>query len=615
MSLAIISHRGPDDSGIFCESGHGLSVGLGSQRLSIIDLTPAGHQPMSNETGDIWLAYNGEIYNHQELRAVLEARGHRYSSRTDTETVLHAYEEYDLDCLHQFNGIFAFALYDRLRARVLLVRDRMGVKPLYYSWNGQTLAFASELKALLAYPSTPKRLDCEALQLYLSLGYVPSPFCLLAGIRKLTPGSYLLIEAGQLRQSNFWSPHIHLTPEDGRGLGNLVTETRSVITSAVERQLMSDVPLGVFLSGGLDSSIVTAIAQRTHSGPLDTFSVGFADTDTSTVDPIYNADLLHARQVAKLLGTRHHEVILTGPELPNLLRQLAFSLDEPLWEASFASLSMMARLARDTGISVVLTGDGGDELFGGYPWYIGTIRSEWAARLPLIRHALPLLSTAFGEHSIGRKSRDLWRRLGQSDVVKYRLSYDIFGETQSRAIQMADLSGQFCESVTDRVLQAALTDGPAELPDRLALADLRLWVREHFNHRVDRMSMAHSVEARVPLQDNDVVDFALGIGLRRKLHGGQAKYLLREAFREILPPEVLRRPKRPFAVPASSWLRGPLRDMVYETLSRERLGRFGILRPEPVQQLAVGFLAGTNDLAFQVWVLLMLQLWCEAYLT
>jgi asparagine synthase (glutamine-hydrolysing) len=627
-----LGHRGPDDAGAYIEQGQPLSVGLGARRLSIIDLREAGHQPMSNEAGDVWLAYNGELYNHRDLRRELEARGHRYRSRTDTETVIHAFEEYGVDCLSHFNGMFAFALYDRRRRCVLLARDRMGIKPLYYCWDGQELLFASELRALLPHLRTARRVSGAALSLYLSLGYVPSPYCLCEGVFKLPPGAYLLLQARQgdgttsgatVSLHTYWLAQSRVPCGDSRAPRDLVARTRSTLEAAVERQLMSDLPVGVFLSGGIDSTIVTALANRGSAAPIDTFSVGFADSrGVMPPDSPYNQDLFCARQVARQLNTRHHEIVLEeGPELAGLLRDAVSCLDEPLWEPSFLSLHLMSELARQQGVIVILTGDGGDELFGGYPWYESARRLEVYERMPGLKAALPILATIAGEGAIGVKARDLVRRLGQSDLIKYRLTHEIFPADEKQDLikpepcrQMASGEADTVDPVSWLLIPALEGSGARDLPEKLALADLTLWVREHFNHRLDRMSMKHSVEARVPFQDNEVMDLALSIPMKLKRHGGTAKYLLRQACRDLLPKAVLNRPKRPLGVPAWSWLRGPLRGFTFETLAPGRIREFGVLEPEMVQTVVHGFMAGDDSLVLRAWVLLNLQLWCEAYL-
>jgi asparagine synthase (glutamine-hydrolysing) len=606
-----IEHRGPDSDGKLVLDGPALSVGLGSRRLSIIDLSSAGDMPLSNETGDLWIVYNGELYNHSQLRDTLLALGHVYHSHTDTETIVHAYEEYGLDCLQRFNGMYAFALFDQRNQRVILARDPMGIKPLYYMEHEGHVLFCSELCGLLAALSSVPAVDPTALSLYLSLGYVPSPNCIYAGIRKLAPGSTLIIEDGTVTEHTFWTPRLRPSSATASDMAELVTTVRTLVEDSVVRQLMSEVPVGVFLSGGLDSSIITALAQKHHSGTLDTFSVGFGRADGGFDEhDLYNHDLMHAREVSAALGTRHHEVIVpTDHSIADRFTSTLAHIDEPTWESSFVSLSFMSQLAREHGVKVVLTGDGGDELFAGYPWYFGAQRFERMRRIPLLQYALPFLQGVAHNRPLGEKARDLRIRLRQDDVGRYRATHDIFSEAEKGALSGSNGQGVLGDPVNRLIAALFAGSGASTWAERLAIADLTLWVREHFNQRVDRMSMMHSVEARVPLQDQTVVDFALSVPLGLKLYSGQSKYLLRNAFVDVVPASVVRRPKRPFSVPAWTWLRGPMRDFTLDTLSRSSIQASGILDPNRVQQTVTDFMAGNDGLAFRVWTLLNLQAW------
>ncbi|MFN8377224.1 MAG: asparagine synthase (glutamine-hydrolyzing) [Anaerolineae bacterium] len=603
-----IQHRGPDNEGFYVNDGPPLSVGLGSRRLSIIDLSTAGHMPISNETGDVWIVYNGELYNHQPLREELLARGHIYQSNTDTETIVHAYEEYGLDCLNKFNGMFAFALFDLPRNRVVIARDPMGIKPIYYRVDDETILFASELRGLKpALPELPT-IDPSAVSLYLSLGYIPSPYCIYQGIRKLQPGAVLVIDRERTGEHIYWTPQIRQTSASVSGINGLVADVRSLVEDAVSRQLMSDVPVGVFLSGGLDSSIVTALAQKYHGDRMDTFSVGFGNT-SGGVDPddLYNQDLIHAREVSAALGTRHHEIVVpTDSRITEHYLDTMSFIDEPLWETSFVSLNFMSRLAHDHGVKVVLTGDGGDELFAGYPWYFGAQRFERMQRVPFLQHALPFLQAVGRNRTIGEKARDLRIRLRQDDVGRYRTNHDIFPNIEKQNMMLVD---GLVDPVDGHIRDLYERSGATTWGERLAMADLTLWVREHFNQRVDRMTMMHSIEARVPLQDQTVVEFALGIPLALKLHTGQSKYLLRKAFADILPVNVLTRPKRPFSVPTWTWLRGPMKEFTRDTLSRDSVRTADIVDSAVVESIVSDFMAGNDRLAFKVWTLLNLHAW------
>ncbi|NLG48960.1 MAG: asparagine synthase (glutamine-hydrolyzing) [Chloroflexi bacterium] len=605
---ASIAHRGPDSGSTFTAQGRRFAVGLGAQRLSILDLSPAGSMPMPNEDESIWIAYNGEVYNHREIRAELERHGHRYRSRTDTETVLHAYEQYGLDCFALFNGIFACAIYDSRHERVILARDRTGVKPLYYVERTGQLACASELKALVQADLVPLEIDPTALEIYLALGYVPAPYTLLQGVRKLTSGTYAIYDGNRLRVERFWRPSLEPDPRPAPSWEETVEATRSAITSAVARQMMSDVPVGVMLSGGLDSSIVAATAQKVTSEPLHTFSIGF-ETHKSSLEPIYNLDRDYARQVAGELGTVHHEITATdSADLEDQLRQLVAQLDEPVWEPSFVSILLISTLAREHGVKVLLTGDGSDELFGGYPWHPALMRLEKIERIPGLAPLLAILARAPLPASLHAKLRDLGKRYQRSNTAKYHAQYDVFeAETRSRMVGRSRPQDPLDELV------GPLFEGTASSPlaARLALTELVLWVGEHFNQRLDRMTMAASVEGRVPFQDNEVVQLALAMPFKNKLRNGVRKAPLRAAFADILPALVLERPKRPMAAPATAWMHGVLRPLVLQSLSSESVAQLLNVDHGIMQGIAARFREGIPVREEQIWTLLHLALWAE----
>lgn len=632
---ACIVHRGPDAGGAFVGASSEAVIGLGAQRLSIVDLTPAGNMPMSNEDGKVLLVYNGEIYNHAEIRAELESRGHRYRSRTDTETVIHAYEEYGTGCFARFNGIFACVIYDSRNGRIVMARDRAGVKPLYYAPLGRTpydgalsydrgLVFASELKALLRDGAVPAEVDSLALDIYLALGYVPAPYSLIRGVRKLPAASYAVYEDGQLTIERYWQPSLALhTPR--RTWGETVAATRAVVSDAISRQMMSDVPVGVMLSGGLDSSIVAAVAQRTTGEPLHTFSIGF-ETRASELEHIYNLDRDHAREVSEALGTVHHEITLSdvthGSEgLEPLLRRLVAQLDEPVWEPSFASIYLMSSLARKHGVKVLLSGDGSDELFGGYPWHPALARLEQIERLPGLRPVLGLLSRAPLPNGTGLKVQDLARKYRSSDLAKYHAQYEVFdGGTRARLFGRTPAADPLDDLIAplfaggssfSGASVSSVANGHGSLPARFGLVEFFLWVGEHFNQRLDRMTMAASVEGRVPFQDNEVVDLALAMPVDDKLRQGIGKAPLRAAFADLVPEAVLQRRKRPFAAPATAWMHGALRPLVTEALGRESLARLPGLDPEVALGPLERFSAGLPVRQEQIWTLLHLALWLD----
>jgi asparagine synthase (glutamine-hydrolysing) len=562
----IILHRGPDSGGTIVRETSSFSVGLGAQRLSILDLSPAGAMPMPNEDETIWIVYNGELYNHAEIRQNLEGRGHRYRSRSDTETVIHAYEEFGTDCFARFNGMFACIIFDGPRDRVVVARDRMGIKPLYYSEDDGRFVCASELKALCRDGLVPFELDLAALDVYLALGYVPAPQCLVRGVKKLEAGSYGVFDARGFRITRYWRPVAAPEGIVRRPWDQVVEATRTAVSDTVRRQMMSDVPVGVLLSGGLDSSIVAAVARRCSDGPFHTFSVGF-DTGIRSVDAHFNADRRHAAIVASSLGTTHHEVVIDSTvPLEPLLRRLLAQLDEPTWELSFLSIYLMSSLARSHGVKVLLTGDGSDELFAGYPWHPALRRLEAVDRIPLLRPVFAVADRLPLSPELQTKLSDLQRKYRRSDMEKYLAHYGVFDvETRARG-----LARPVQADPVRAILEPIFADNRrASLSARFAVTELALWVGDHFNQRIDRMTMAASVEGRVPYQDNAVVDLALSLPLADKLRGGRGKAPLRAAFADHLPAEVIQRPKRPFAVPVQTWLQRELVPLALRSMTAD----------------------------------------------
>lgn len=613
--LESMRHRGPDDAGMLVRSIGDRCFGLVSTRLSILDLSPAGHMPMSNEAGDTWIVYNGEIYNHLALRDQLSSRyGIRFRSRSDTETLLLAYQEYGLDCLPMLNGMFAFAILDLRQRRLVLARDRMGIKPLYYHRRGRELAFASELKTLMKAGGIDRQLSPEALELYLALGFVPSPYSMMKDVKKLQPGHQLILDDDGLRAGPYWSPAPRFEDDSRAGERDLAEQTRCAVSGAVRRQLMSDVPIGVLLSGGLDSTIVAAAASEAHGGPLHTFSIGFR-TKRSALEEMYNWDREFARQIAHELGTIHHEVELDdGDDLITKLETRIAALDEPLWEASYLSISLMAELARENGVKVLLTGDGSDELFGGYPWYPAAQRMEFYERILFLGQAAGAFQAVLPGGEFKVKLGDFARKSRKPAHLKYLLNQSHIPQEIGRAI--LGLSTQDArDTAADFLADLFRPVSGLGLADQFAYADQMLWVREHFNQRIDRMMMRASIEGRVPFQDNEVLALASSIPFDIKARRGVAKSVLRDAFRSSIPGAVTNRPKRPFAAPGKAWLEGALRQYALEALS-ERTGReIEVLDMAAVQAFAHpllerGFSNGNHAAGtIPLWNLLALVMW------
>ncbi len=595
-----IAHRGPDDRGFWTGAG----VGLGHQRLSIIDLSPAGHQPMPNEDETVWVVFNGEIYNFGALREELEKSGHRFRSRSDTEVLVHLYEELGEDLVERLDGMFAFALWDTRRRRLLLARDRVGKKPLKYAETDGGLVFSSELKGVLASGLVSNEIDTSAVHQFLSLSYVPAPRTGLRDVQKLPAGHLLVWEKGRARVRRYWSVDYRrkqqMDAEDWR------RAVRDTVQKAVTRRLISDVPLGAFLSGGIDSSIVVACMARAQSGPVETFSIGFEHEEFN--------ELPYARQIAERYDTRHHEFIVRADDA-SLLPLLARHYEEPYADPSALPTYYLSRETRQH-VTVALNGDGGDESFTGYQRYARA--AAWEGRGFLralgVRAAAGMarrVSGAFGP-DLDRRVDALWHfsspdlagRYGWlmrlcSDRDKARLYSDEMLE-----LQQSEGSGL---GVFERWL--AEPEAGAAVLDRVCFADVRGYLADQLMTKMDLASMAHGLEARSPLLDHHVLELAASMPADVRCPGGSLKGLLKESFRDALPPNLLERPKQGFALPLDAWFRGPLRSLAEDLLlaGDTRLRRY--LRASALERLVGEHLSGQADRGFLLWAMVMLELW------
>jgi asparagine synthase (glutamine-hydrolysing) len=600
----IMAHRGPDDEGVW----HDADAGLAARRLKIIDLV-GGHQPMPNEDASGWLAFNGEIYNYRELRARLEAKGHRFRSRSDGETILHLYEDEGDGCLEHLEGMFAFALWDRARRRLLLARDPLGVKPLYYREQGDRLAFASEAKALLLDPTCPREPDLPALAAYLAFLYVPSPATAFAGVRKLAPGHKLVFENGRGRVEAYWRPQAPERPitEPAEAAERVL----AALDQSVSRHLVSDVPLGVFLSSGLDSSSIATLMRRVAPGaPIRTFTLDFEEASFG--------EAAAARAVARAVGSEHLEFVVR-PAVADVLPALAWHLDEPLADSSLVLTHLIARLAREH-VTVALSGIGGDELFIGYPRYLGArAAARYAGLVPvavrrrLARAAGRLPDSARSDDPTGRLRRFL--EAGPLDPADRYLAWVSFWNTAALRELLPSLTPEIDPFVAHRaILHGALANGSAGARAATAVAalDLLTYLPDDLLMLGDKMTMAASLELRVPFCDRRLVDTIWSVD--PALRGGRGlKPLLRRVMGPLLPPAILRRPKRGFSVPLGSWLRGPLAAMAADLLSETRLRRRGLLAPAAVRRLVDEHRAGRRNHADRLFALMVLELWQEAF--
>ena len=591
-------HRGPDDAAVWCEG----PVGLGHRRLAIVDLSPGGRQPMANEDGALQVVYNGELYNWPEMKGTLAARGHRFRGSSDTEALLHLYEEHGDDMVRLLRGMFAFALYDRGRRRLLLGRDRVGKKPLYWHDDGRRIVFASELKALLLDPSVPREVDERAIADVLTFQYVPGPRTIWKNVHKLPAGHVLACDARGVEVRRYWSLPV-VPEEEDRGADHYRERLRATLTDAVRMRLMSDVPLGAFLSGGIDSSAVVALMSRVVGEPVQTFSIGFEEGEWS--------ELEHARAVAKHLGTDHHELIVR-PRALELLPRLIWHLDEPFGDASMIPTSYVAEMARRN-VTVALSGDGGDEAFAGYTTY------PWArdyARLDRLPRALrraagwPARLLDF-EHPLGRRLRR-----ASLDVVDRHLEVMAhFPPAELRRVLGPDLARRLRDHdpfapARERHARDAATLG--EVPALLAL-DTSTYMIDDVLVKVDRTSMMHSLEVRCPLLDHEVLELVAAIPFHYKLRGDVSKWILRECVRDLLPPSILARGKQGFGVPLERWFGDDFGRLAREVLLDPRCVARGWLDPGGVRRVLESPDRRPDARARQVWTLLCLELWAQTY--
>ena len=605
-----VAHRGPDDAGFY----HDDFAHLGHRRLSIIDLA-SGHQPMANETRSQWIVYNGEVFNHAAIRPRLEQAGHRYESHCDTETILHAYEELGPGSIGLFRGMFAYAIWDREKRRLFCVRDRLGIKPFYYFWNGRTFAFASEIKALLAHPEVSAELEESVLPEYLAFGYVSEERTLFRGIHRLMPGHHLTLDlngsAPAPKIEQYWDVPVAV-PNTSFSEKQFIDETRRRLEETVSMRLMSDVPLGMFLSGGVDSSAIAALTRKLTNGPVKTFSVGYAEEQYS--------ELGYASQVAKAIGTDHHEIKVGIDDFFNQLPQLIYHEDEPITWPSSVSLYFVSQLAASQ-VKVVLTGEGSDELFGGYERYHWNLINSQAAKVyglipGVLRNTISkqLQTSSLLKASLRRKIRHTF--IGRDASVE-SLFLDNFYCAFSRDEQNA-LLGANPEAVYGNYLrywnarEAGKSNG--SLLSRMLYADQKTYLVELLMKQ-DQMSMACSIESRVPLLDHTLVEFSTTIPDSLKIHGKTQKYIFKRAVEDLLPHDIVYRKKMGFPTPIRSWLLAKRAEPLYAALRDKHGFLASIVDGKALDHLIGRHLAQQEDATDRLWRLLNLQLWGDLFLT
>jgi asparagine synthase (glutamine-hydrolysing) len=592
-------HRGPDQQGMF-DSEH---VSLGAVRLKIIDLQ-SGSQPMLSEDGDTVLIMNGEIYNYRELRAELEAAGHHFNSQCDTEVVLQAFLRWDTECFRRLRGMFAVAFWRKSQKRLILARDRMGIKPLYIHRRGQNIYFGSELKTLFVHPEIERRLDHAALRQYLSLNYVPCPLTLVQGIEKLRPGHFLEWRSGHVRTESYWQPRFEV--RENLSLADAQEELDSLLRQSVREHLISDVPLGIWLSGGVDSSTILHYASEASATPLKTFSISFQGRSFDESSAI--------RETARRYGTEHHELDLSpSQDMSSAIEELAYYSDEPFADAGAVPVWFLSQLSRQR-VTVALSGEGADELFGGYITYradqlAATARLMPAALRSSLRGMLRHWPVSNDKISFEYKTK----RFLEGTFLSPDEAHTYWNGTFSSAQQRELLLGRDNSSVAslfDETLPAG--DGKTLLNRYLAF-DQRYYLADDILQKVDRMSMAHSLEVRPPFLDHRIVEFAASLPEHFKIQGGRQKVILKSLMRDKLPPGVLRRPKSGLDIPTHDWLRGALRPLLLDTLNTDAVADTGLFQPHAVEHLIESHLDRRANLGYHLWGLLILFLWIKQW--
>jgi asparagine synthase (glutamine-hydrolysing) len=602
-----LKHRGPDDWGVWNDE----YCSLGHRRLAIIDLSEAGRNPLSNQSGKIWITFNGEIYNFQALRRELEDLGYRFHTRTDTEVIVNAYEEWGIDCVKRLRGMFAFAIWDRRNRRLFLARDRVGKKPLFYGQFGRRFLFASELQGLLADRSVPREINSAAIDSYLSWGYVPAPHTAFKNIFKLPPAHYLTLDLKEsdfaIRVERYWS--LDYLPKTKLDEAQAIEGLREKLTEAVRLRMISDVPLGAFLSGGIDSSIVVGLMAQLSSQPVKTFSIGFEEA-------AYN-ETEHARRIAKLWQTEHHEFIVKADALA-ILPKLVRHYGEPYADSSAIPTFYVSQETRRS-VTVALNGDGGDESFAGYERYLGNRIAERASRFPgfafSARALNRILPDSLNPKDRLRQAKRFLAVATKPMAARYGHWLGFLREEEKQRIYSGDFRAQLNGSRSQDWLDSLFEKAPElEAIDAAMSVDVQSYLPFDLLVKVDITAMANSLEARSPFLDQEVMEFAARLPVDLKLRGRQAKYLLKRAFPEMLPAENVSRRKMGFGVPVGEWFRSSLRGLLEDGLLSEQAAKRHYFQPKEIHNLVSEHLERRADHSFKLWNLLMLELWHREFI-
>ncbi|OGZ32970.1 MAG: asparagine synthase (glutamine-hydrolyzing), partial [Candidatus Portnoybacteria bacterium RBG_13_40_8] len=598
-----LRHRGPDDEGFYI----GERIGLGHRRLSIIDLE-GGHQPMTNEDKTIWVVFNGEIYNFQELKEKLEKQGHQFKTKSDTEAIVHLYEEKEEEFLEELNGMFAIALWDEKKEKLILARDRLGEKPLYYVVFNQNLVFGSELKALLAHPLVKKELDLGSLAKYLIYEYAPAPHSILKDIYKLCPGEYLVYKNNQASVKKYWEISFDKNPEN-LTKDEYLGELEKRLEGAVKKRLVADVPLGIFLSGGLDSTSLAYFAQKNSSKRIKTFSIGFVDRSFDESE--------YARQAARFLKTEHYEKILEPKDCLNLIPQIADFLDEPLADASLVPTYLLSQFTREK-VTVALGGDGGDELFMGYPTFQAYRLDRIYQKIPswlrnyFIQPLIKNLPPSFNNISFDFRLKRFIAGSSFRPEIKNQIWLGSFEPAQLRDLLAPSIYQQIKLNKIFEDIENYLEGVKSKsIENRLIYLYLKNYLQDDILVKTDRASMAVGLEVRAPFLDYTLVDFINSLPTEYKLRGFKTKYLFKELMKNKLPQNIVYRPKKGFGLPIAKWLKNDLKVFVLDSFSESKIKREGIFNFNYIKNLLQEHFSGQKDNRKVLWTLLIFEIWLE----
>ncbi len=604
---SVLKHRGPDDEGFYlsnvqCPKSK-VNVGLGVRRLKVIDLE-TGHQPIHNEDRSIWIVFNGEIYNFGTLREELEKKGHRFYTKGDTEVILHLYEEYGKDCLQRLNGMFAFAIWDSREEKLFLARDRIGIKPFFYIEHKGSLIFASEIKSILENREISKEIDVQSLHSMMKLQYIPAPNTIFKEIKKLVPGHRLTCQKGKIAIEEYWD--LDLTRKE-ESEAFYLEELPKLLEESIKLRLISDVPLGAFLSGGIDSSIIVGLLSKFSKKPVNTYSVGFEAGDS------FN-ELKYARLASQHFKTDHQELIMKPKDIEELLPKIVYHLDDPITDPAVIPTYLVSKLAKET-VTVVLTGEGGDELFAGYRRYSLDRLAPYYGKLPSIirKKMIPvLISKLFPK---GRFQQGI-EALNQPPGVQRHLNWvSKFSDETLENLYTKEVKKEIKEKGLTSIFRSYF-ESPQERDflSRTLYCDVKTWLPDNLLVKVDRMSMATSLEARVPYLDHRIVELCTSMPIHLKLKGLTSKYILRKAFSNLIPEEILKRRKQGFTIPLAPWFRKELKDFTQEILSQDSIAKRDYFNYNYIKRILKEHLEERRDYSREIWSLLIFELWSERYL-